>query len=126
MADFIVCVWHAFYYTSDTKFVKGDSDWIMQTFFGSKSRNQFSEGMGQDVEAPILLYRGLVRLLNSLLSRSITLVVRKEIHSPSGKLKKVKQESMDLSKQLVAEGNSSCHFCWNISKHSRDFFLEEA
>ena len=69
---------------------------------------------------------GLVLLLNSLLSRSMTLVVRKEIHSSSGNLKKVKQESMDLSKQLVAEGNVSFHFRWKISTNSNDFFLEEA
>jgi len=56
----------------------------------------------------------------------MTLVVRKEIHSSSGKLKKVKQELMDFSKQLVAEGNVSFHFCWKTSKCSKDFFLEEA
>jgi hypothetical protein len=54
------------------------------------------------------------------------LVVRNEIHSPSGKLKKVKQESMDFSKQLVAEGNVSSHLFWNIAQYPRAFFLEDA
>jgi len=52
--------------------------------------------------------------------------VRNEIPSSLGKLKKVQQESMDISKQLVAEGNVSCHLLWNIPKYSKAFFLEEA
>jgi len=53
-------------------------------------------------------------------------VVLNEIHSSSGKLKKVKQASMDLSKQLTAEGRSLLHLCLKSSKNSIAFCFEEA
>jgi len=39
-------------------------------------------------------------------------VVRSDIHSSGGYLKKVKEESMELAKHLTAEGITSCHLFW--------------
>jgi hypothetical protein len=41
------------------------------------------------------------------------LIVLNEIHSSSGKLKKVKQKLMDLSRQEVAEGRFFYYFSLN-------------
>ena len=49
-----------------------------------------------------------VLLLNSLLSLSITLVVLKEIHSSSGNLKNVNEESIELDNDLTAEDINAC------------------
>ena len=53
-------------------------------------------------------------------------VVLNDIHSSSGKLKNVKQASMDLSKQLAAEGRSFPHLCFNISNNPKAFSFEGA
>jgi len=51
-------------------------------------------------------------------------VALSEIHSSAGKSKKVRQESMDFSKQFTAEGRSFLHFSLNKSKCPRAFSLE--
>ena len=50
----------------------------------------------------------LVLLLNSLLSLSIIFVVLKEIHSSSGNLKNVNEESIELDNDLTAEDINAC------------------
>jgi len=67
-----------------------------------------------------------VRRLNSLFSRSMTLVVRSEIHSSSGKSKKVRQAPREFSRHLTADGISFCQRSFNLAKNSRAFCREEA
>jgi len=69
---------------------------------------------------------GLVLRLNSLLRRSIMLVVLKEIHSSSGQIKKLRHSSIEFSRHFTAEGRSCCHLYLKISKNSIAFFFEEA
>jgi len=69
---------------------------------------------------------GFVPRLNSLLSRSIMLVVLNDIHSSSGKLKKVRQESIEVSRHFTAEGISFSRLSANWPKNSRAFFFDEA
>jgi hypothetical protein len=54
------------------------------------------------------------------------LVVRRDIHFSSGKLKKIKQALMDLSRQDTDEGIVSFHFFLNCSKNFIALFFEEA
>jgi len=54
------------------------------------------------------------------------LVVRRDIHSSSGKLKKVKQALIDLSRQDTVKGIVSFHFLLNCSKNSIAVFFDEA
>jgi hypothetical protein len=49
-----------------------------------------------------------------------------EIHSSSGKLKKVRQASIEVSRHFTAEGRSFSHLSINLSKNSIAFFLDEA
>jgi len=69
---------------------------------------------------------GFVLRLNSLLSRSIMFVVLNDIHSPSGKLKKVRQAFIEVSRHFTAEGRSFSHLSINLSKNSLAFFFDEA
>ena len=69
---------------------------------------------------------GRVLRLNSLLSRSMMLVVLKEIHSSGGKSKKVKQESMLRFRHSTAEGMIFCHFWQKVLKHSHAFSRDGA
>ena len=66
---------------------------------------------------------GLVRRLNSLFKRSITLVVRREIHSSSGKSKKVRQLSREFCKHFTAEGTSLFQRSVNWLENSLDSCL---
>ena len=54
------------------------------------------------------------------------LVVLSESHSSIGKLKKVRQASMDRSRVLTAEGSSFAHFDLKCSKDPRAFYLDGA
>jgi hypothetical protein len=53
-------------------------------------------------------------------------VVLNEIHSSSGKLKKVRQASIEVSRHFTAEGRSFSHLSINLSKNSLAFFFDEA
>ncbi len=68
----------------------------------------------------------LVRRLNSLFNRSMKFVVRSEIHSTSGKLKKVRQEWIVLYRQDTADGRAVSHFSTKTLKSPTTFFLEVA
>jgi hypothetical protein len=54
------------------------------------------------------------------------LVALKEIHSSSGKLKNVKQASIERLRNFIAEGRSFSHLPLKVSKNSRSFFFDEA
>jgi hypothetical protein len=53
-------------------------------------------------------------------------VVRGDIHSSGGNLKKVKQESMDLARHLTAEGISRSHLSPKTWNNSFAFFKDGA
>jgi hypothetical protein len=56
----------------------------------------------------------------------MTFVVRKHIHSSSGKLRYVKQEASDFSRHLTADGSSLSHLDLKSLKNSTAFLREEA
>ncbi len=80
---------------------------------------KFKGDEGEQVVARPFSRQDLHRLalrLNSLLSLSMILVVLREIHSSSGKLKKVRQASRPFSRHATADGRSFSHFILNSMK----------
>jgi hypothetical protein len=56
----------------------------------------------------------------------MTLVVRRQIHSSSGKFRYVKHASREFSRHFTADGISFSHLAVNCVKNSMAFFLEVA
>ncbi len=54
------------------------------------------------------------------------LVVRKDIHSSSGKEKKVRQVSREFDRHFTAEGSSFSHLPAKVTANSSAFFFDEA